>query len=223
MKLPPVTHESELAALVHEIGFLPMFESCIPGFSLEDCTPKSHWFVDGVEGPWEWKGYVLDGTIAYGKLFDKKAGFIDAEWLPDFCNYRRDGYDFEGFFEDGFASYKSKAIIDSLLRTGPRISSALKEDCGYRPEGEKGFDGVITLLQMQTFVTVKAFEYSRDRFGQPYGFGLARYALMEQAFGEALVNAADKTPPAESREKIRAHIAGLWPAATARQIEKLIR
>ena len=33
------------------------------------------------------------GRIAYGKFFDRKAGFISREWLPVFANYRRDGYD----------------------------------------------------------------------------------------------------------------------------------
>lgn len=221
--LAAVTHETQLAALVHEIGFLPMFASCIPGFSLEDCTPKSHWFQEGVEGPWEWKGFVLDGTIAYGKFFDKKAGFVDKAWLGDFCNYRRDGYDFEGFFEDGFASFKSKAIVDTLSRQGPLLSRLLKEACGYREGGEKGFDGVITQLQMQSFVTVEAFEYPRDRFGRPYGWGLTRYALMEQVFGEEAANAAERRTPLASKERIKAHIARLCPEADEKQLERLLR
>ncbi|MDO4572876.1 MAG: hypothetical protein Q4C13_05865 [Clostridia bacterium] len=223
MKLPDITNEAQLAALVHEIGFLPMFQCRVPGFSLEDCTPKRCWFVEGVDGPWEWKGRVLDGTIAYGKVFEKRAGFIDAGWLPDFCNYRRDGYDFEGFYEDGFASYKSKALIEELQRTGPLISRALKERLGYGREGEKGFDGVIALLQMQSFVTVKAFEYALDRHGRPYGWGLARYALMEQVFGEETVNAADNRRPAESFERILTHIGALWPEAEEKQLVRLLR
>ena len=35
------------------------------------------------------------GKVAYGKFFDKKAGFISLEWLPYFANYRRSGYDFD--------------------------------------------------------------------------------------------------------------------------------
>lgn len=221
--LATITDETQLAALIHEIGFLPMFSSCIPGFSLEDCTPKSHWFVEDVVGAWEWRELVLDGTIAYGKFFDKKAGFVDKAWLGDFCNHRRDGYDFEGFFEDGFASYKSKAIVETLQRQGPMLSRLLKEACGYREGGEKGFDGVITQLQMQSFVTVEAFEYTRDRFGRPYGWGLARYALMEQAFSEEAVDAVDSRSPGESGERMRAQILRLFPVASERQLDRLVR
>ena len=221
-RLPPVTNEKELTALVRKIGFLPMFSSGIPGYSLEDCTPKDYWFVEGVDGPWEWKGYVLDGTVAYGKVFHNKAGFIDRAWLPDFCNYRRDGYDFEGFFEDGFASYKSKAIVDTLARQGPLVSRALKEQCGYREGGEKGFDGVMTQLQMRSFVTIHSFAYNRDRFGRPYGWGLACYALMEQAFGGDIVNAAENRSPLESRERVKEQIRRVCPEADEKQIERLV-
>lgn len=222
MTLPEIRNEKALSALVHEFGFLPMFRCAVPGFSLEECTPEALWFVDGVEGPWEWKGYVLDGTIAYGKFFDHKAGFLDKAWLPDFCNYRRDGYDFEGFFEDGFASHKSRAIIEALSREGPLLSRVLKERCGYRPGGEKGFDGVIAQLQMQSFVSVKAFEYARDKLGRPYGWGVARYALTEQLFGADTVNAADARTPEESLLRMQAHLQSLLPDAEEKALSRLL-
>ncbi len=31
----------------------------------------------------------------------------------------------------------------------------------------KGFDTVMTNLQMQTYITVHSFEYARDKHGQP--------------------------------------------------------
>ena len=31
-------------------------------------------------------------------MFGKKAGFISLKLWPDFCNYRRDGYDFDARF-----------------------------------------------------------------------------------------------------------------------------
>ena len=222
MRLPRITNEKELAALVNEIGFLPFFRCNIPGFSLEECTPPGYWFADGVDGPWEWKGYVLDGTIAYGKLFRRRAGFVSRAWLPTLCNYRRDGYDFEGFYEDGLALYKSKTIVEELSR-GACVSTELKKRCGYQKGGEKGFDGVITLLEMQTFVTIRAFEYARDRYGRPYGWGLARYALMESVFGEETVNAADGTPPKESFAQMAAHLSALWPETPRKQIELLLK
>ena len=43
---------------------------------------------------WEWKGDVArNRQLVYGKFFAGKAGFVSLKWFPDFCNYRRDGYD----------------------------------------------------------------------------------------------------------------------------------
>jgi hypothetical protein len=53
-------------------------------------TPDELWFSDTAEGPWEWKGPVIAlGTVAYGKFFRGKAGFVSLECLPDLINWRR--------------------------------------------------------------------------------------------------------------------------------------
>lgn len=53
--------------------------------------------------------------MAYGKFFDKKAGFISVEWVPVFANYRRDGYDFDALYEDGKAPLKHKKIMSHFI------------------------------------------------------------------------------------------------------------
>lgn len=75
MKLPVIKNARELADLVREIGFLPLFRCEIDGFSLQECTPAGYWFVKDVEGPWEWREEVAaEGEIAYAKLLTKKPG-----------------------------------------------------------------------------------------------------------------------------------------------------
>ena len=84
-----------LIAAVEQHGFLPFFRNEIHGFSIEELCPPELWFADDVDGPWEWKGPAArSGKCLYGKLFNKKAGFVSREWIPDFANFRRDGYDF---------------------------------------------------------------------------------------------------------------------------------
>ena len=52
--------------------------------------------------PWIWRTVAAgSGEVAYGKLFDNKAGFVSLEWLPVFANWRRDGYDFDARWDDG--------------------------------------------------------------------------------------------------------------------------
>lgn len=223
MRLPMLTSRQDVEKLVEEIGFLPFFANEIKGFSVEELTPPSYWFVNGVEGPWEWKEQITDtGEIVYAKLFKKRAGYVSRRWYPDLCNFRRDGYDFEGFYEDGHASYKSKEIIDLLGRNGPMLSQQIKEELGYGKDSKKGFETVVTLLQMQTFLAIDRFVYKLDRHGRPYGWGVARYCTAEQRFGEPLVNAATCEPD-ESLERILTQLCSLRPDAGREALAKWIQ
>ena len=100
MSNPMIHNADELEALAQRMGLLPFFACGIPGFSIEDFTPSQFWFEEGVDGPWEWRMDVARRSIvAYGKLFNKKAGLVSREWYPDLANYRRDGYDFDARYE----------------------------------------------------------------------------------------------------------------------------
>lgn len=70
---PELHNAMELEALVQQMGFLPFFRCAAPRFSIEEFTPGRYWFVDGVDGPWEWRMELARrGVVAYGKLFAKK-------------------------------------------------------------------------------------------------------------------------------------------------------
>ena len=77
MPKPKISSAMELEAPVQQMGFLPFFACAVPDFSREECTPSRYWFVEGVDGPWEWRMEVTRrDVVAYGKLFFKKAGLI---------------------------------------------------------------------------------------------------------------------------------------------------
>lgn len=223
MRFSPVTTQEELSSLIREIGFLPFFRNHIPGFSIEEITPADLWFSDERDGPWEWKGPVITmAHCAYGKLFQNKAGYISEEWFPDFANYRRDGYDFEARYEDGLAKHKDKLVMDVLEETGPILSKSLKQQAGFGKDGQKGFDGVITRLQMQGYVLCTNFEYMRDKHGIPYGWGVARYGTPEQFFGERFADLAYQRDPAESYSRMLEHLKKILPDADDTSLRKLL-
>lgn len=224
MPQPRIHNAMELEVLVQQMGFLPFFSCAIPNFSIEEFTPSRYWFVEGVEGPWEWRMELARrGVAAYGKLFAKKAGLVSREWYPDLANYRRNGYDFDARYEDGLASHKEKRVMDVLLREGPTLSKDLKRLAGFGSGGLKGFDTVITNLQMQTYVTVHSFEYAHDKYGRPYGWGIARYAMTEDVLGSYVTQGAYNRDPEESKVKIIQHLGILCPEAFDDDLEKLIR
>ena len=218
--------EKDMEALVLEWGFLPFFKNEFPGFSIEEHTPPELWYDSdsGDWAPWDWKGPVARmGTCVYGKFFWKKAGFVSMEWFPDLANLRRDGYDFDARFDDELASYKDKELYDAIVKNGSVQTGQLKQLCGYGgKDGKKGFETVITRLQMQTYLCVADFDYATDRRGVPYGWGIARWSAPEAIFGYDAVTAAYARKPDQSRQRLLEHLQKRLPQASEGQLVKLL-
>ncbi|MDO4563968.1 MAG: hypothetical protein Q4C12_09105 [Clostridia bacterium] len=218
-----ITSCEELEHMVLEFGFLPFFRNEIPGFSVEDYTPPELWFSDTEDGPWEWKGPVArGGTCVYGKLFRKKAGFISLDWFPDFANYRRDGYDFDARCDDGLVFYKDKYLYETIAESGSILTGDMKAKCNYGKDGNKGFDTVITRLQMQTYINIADFDYMTDKNGKQYGWGVARYTTPEVQYGYEIVTSAYSRSPEESRKRMLNYLEKLLPQAKEEQIRRLL-
>ena len=213
----------DLIAAVEQYGFLPFFRNEIHGFSIEELCPPELWFADDVDGPWEWKGPAArSGKCLYGKLFNKKAGFVSREWIPDFANFRRDGYDFDARWDDGLASYKDKELYEAIAGEGRMLSKRLKEALNYRKGGNTGFETCITRLQMQSYVCIADFVYMQDRYGRPYGWGVAEYATPEELFGYDLITSAYQREPQESKERMMQHLSSILPGASVQQLTKIL-
>ncbi len=214
--------QEDLLSIVEETGFLPLFRGEIAGFSVEDLCDPALWFQDDVDGPWEWKGPIARSKrCMYGKFFGGKAGFVAAEWVPDFVNYRRNGYDFDARCDEGLAPKRDAYLYETVAAEGTLLSKRLKQLCNYRKGGNTGFDTVITRLQMQTYVCIADFVYERDRHGKPYGWGVAEYTTPEFLFGDRAA-AAYRRRPEDSAERILEHLRKTTEAPMS-AIERLIR
>ena len=218
----PISTKEDLIEVLERFGFLPLFANSIPGFSVEEHVDPAVWFTDQ-EGVWEWKGPVIrQSGCAYGKLLEKKAVFVSRAWYPDLANLRRDGYDFDARFDDGLASRREKGLYELIEQAGPIRSKELKKLGNYGPKGNKGFDGLITRLQLLGYVVISDFVYDLDRYGRPYGWGLARYATPEHLFGADFSANVYEREPAESRERLRRHLKSILPDASEGQIARIL-
>ena len=94
---------------------------------------------------------------------------------------------------------------------------------GFGGDGLKGFDTVITNLQIRTYITVHSFEYARDKYGQPYGWGIAKYAVTEDVLGADVTQGAYNRSPDESKARIVQHLETLCPDVCDDDLAKLIR
>lgn len=220
--------KQDLLDAVEEFGFLPYFAHEIRGFSIEEHCDPSVYFSDQ-PGVWEWKGPVIQELrCGYGKFFHKKAGFISRRWFADFANYRRDGYDFDARVDEGLANYNEQYLYDIIASRHSILSKEAKAIGGYvKPrqngpdqwEPRRGFDTIITRLQMQAYVITSNFEYEMDRNGNFYGWGIARYSTPEEFFGRRFVNHVYDRTPEESRKRIIRHLRKILPEAGIDEIE----
>ena len=173
---------------------------------------------------WDWKGPVIKETgCAYGKFMENKAVFISREWFPDFANYRRNGYDFDASYDDGLAPYKDKELFDLIDRSAPILSKRLKETGNYRKGGKKGFDTIMNRLQAKCYVVISDFVYQRDKYGQPYGWGIAEYTTPEQFMGNAFMEHVYERTPEESYRRLLTHLKALLPEADEAAIRRLLK
>ena len=234
-----IERQEQLEALIKEVGFLPFFRNGIEGFSIEEMTPPELLFGDDFEnGPWQWKGPIIaNWESAYGKFFQKKAGYVSLEWLPDFMNWRRSLYPLEKETAD------ARHIHEVLVENESMLSKQLKVASGFTLSRKRSklnpddpsetivnkrngmaFDALIAQLQMGTHVCIADFEYLISKKGEPYGWGVARYCTPEAMYPDLfpIKELVEGRTPEQSRGRIIDHLQALFPDVDRKKIEKLI-
>lgn len=209
---------------IHEVGFLPLFASAIPGFSVEEHTWVHDWWTEDPDrDPWMWRMAIAErDDIAYGKFFDRKAGFISLPWFPLFANYRRDGYDYEGLYQDGKMNNRAKAILDTLELDEDAVGREMMSgELRKKAAVAKGFDNVLIDLQMQSFLLISRFQQKRNKYGIPYGWHLPSFMTPETKWGYDMVNSTSEKPE-KSLEWMTEQIRQFYPRADEKAVRRLL-
>ena len=213
---------SELIDCIQQIGFLPLLESGIYGFSAEAMVEDDCRYVVFPDGGWDWplwkwKGQVVaEGNTVYGKFFASKAGFVSREWWPDLCNYRRAVHPApeEGTIED--------AILETLREHGSMITRELRAACGFTgPKMRSRFDSYVTRLQMACRIVTEDFVYPVDRHNREYGWGWALLTTPEQLYSRD--SCLCERSPEDSFERMVGHMRKMLPDADERQLKKMLK
>ncbi|MBR6031885.1 MAG: hypothetical protein IKP36_08000 [Bacteroidaceae bacterium] len=220
-EFPRIGSAAELMALIDDIGFLPLLDSGIPGFSAEEIVDEDCRYVVFSDGGWDWPLWKWKGQIVtempclYGKFFAGKAGFISRDWWADFCNYRRSKFPLPE--DDTIES----AILDTLRMMGSTITRELRAACGFNGKGMRSkFDGYITKLEMATYIVTEDFVYPRDKHGREYGWGWSLLNTPEALYGKEACTCS--CTPEVSYKRLYEQFKKILPEATERQILKLI-
>lgn len=201
----------DMEQLVLKKGILPFFKNEIDGFSIEEETPRSLWFSDYEDGPWEWKGPVIAGLqAAYGKFFFNRAAYVRLDLYVHLLSLRRNGQTplslchtegarriYEAICQSesllthdirsrcGFSRPKAKVATpsDQLLRQAEQSAHITGHIKKSAPRTES-LDTLLTRMQMQGLLCIANFEYRHTADGRPYGWGIARYTTPETLYPE---------------------------------------
>ena len=222
MRYKEIYSAAQLMELIQQLGFLPLLDSGIRGYSAEEMVADDCHYVILPDGGWDWplwkwKGpIVTEGNCVYGKFFAAKAGFISREWWPDFLNYRRSRHPRpeEGTIED--------TILATLREQGSLITRELRAACGFTgPKMRSKFDGYVTRLQMGGYIVTEDFVYPTDRHGKEYGWGWSLLTTPEALYGRDACRCEHSSEA--SYDRLLAHFRKILPEADERQIIKLIK
>lgn len=208
--------------LVNEVGFLPLLNLGVPGWSADDVADEDCGYTVNPDGSWEWpiwewKGEIIRETgCAYGKFFDRKAAYISKAWWPDFCNYRRSRFPFPP--EDSI----EYAILETLREGGSMISRDLRKACGMTGPKIRGkFDSFVAGLQMGGYIVTEDFVYPHDSHGRRYGWGWSLLSTPENLFGREACH-PNRTPD-ESYVRLLEQMKKILPHTDDRTIKRLLK
>lgn len=235
MQLPLIKNKEDLIEITNEIGLLPFFENHITGFSVEENISEECWWQGQTEEggkiiwpAWEWKGEVLrDKILVYGKFTNGKACFVSLKWWPYLCNIRRNGYDFDSLLDEHAAHIPvcDRLAMEYLHKNGPCLSKEIKYGLtAFDSKGHNSFDGAMTRLQMETYITPVDFVYPiSKKTGLPYGWGIAKYDTADGYWGKRACRSRYKEDPQDSYSKLEAHLLKMLPECTDKDIKRLLK
>lgn len=83
-------------------------------------------------------------------------------------------------------------------------------------------EGIVTNLQMQTYVILRDLRRRIDKKGREYGWPVSVYTTPEHLWGYALVTSAYKEEPEESRGKILRQAEKCFPDASRKALLKVL-
>ena len=192
--MKPVCSPEDMFADIMEAGLIPFFANHIPGYSIEDLTPRDYWFDGDELGPWDWKIFaVQSGRVAYGKfLLGGKAAFASEECYRHLMNWRRNaspapmkkgkvkggGNKAKAVEEEGMAG----CIMDFVRKNGSCSTADVRRLLGIR---KAAADNLVARLQHRTLLVIGDFERVYRGADLHYsGWQRATFCRPEDLFGD---------------------------------------
>jgi hypothetical protein len=216
-----ITEYKDFLKALEDVGFMPLSNNCINFINLSDLTPPEQWHTDLPSDPWQWRIKAEEEhKAAYGKLFDKKPGFISLEWYPVFLSARRKGETFDEIYSGGLISRYAKQIYELFEEHETLATHEIKSLCGFTKELNSKYESAMSELQMGMFITINGEKRKMNSDGEEYGWPSTAYSTVEKWAGEELMDEAWSIKPGDASDMILERIMDFNPNAEHRKIRK---
>ena len=208
-----VINAESMLAVIHEAGLIPFFSNLIPGYSIEERTPREFWFDGGdTLGPWDWKiDCVQSGDIAYGKfVLGGKAAFATFEVYRELLNWRRSKSAY-------LPNEDEKKVLDLMASQGSVEMREIRRLLGVK---KSAADALMARLQMKTLALTG--DITRVYRGQDLhyvGWQVSTFCSPESLFEDT----PDKSFPFAAFMEARSLRSSLSPAESYRYLSDIIR
>jgi hypothetical protein len=177
-----LTNYQDFISRVEELGFLP-FSGIADGMpSLASETPGNIWHTgDDQTDPWRWKDRACEEKrLAFGCLLGGNKGFIAPRLYPAFLTACRPEESMEERYSDGLVSQTVWELWKLFQDRRTLDTSEIRRLMGVtRKKGSSRVDSAAAELQKHFCITVAGSRQKLDRSGQPYGWRINVYELVE--------------------------------------------
>jgi hypothetical protein len=213
----------DFISILDEIGFMPLSKNRVNFINLTDLTVPAQWHTELPSDPWQWRVNVeKDGKAAYGKLFDKKPGFISLEWYPKFLTARRKGRSFQEIYLDGLISNYAKQIYTLFEDHESLAVHEIKALIGVTKELSSKFESAMSELQMAMLVTVNGTKQKLNSKGEPYGWPSTAYSTVETWAGEKIIEESEAISAQDAEDDIIIRIEDVVPGISRAKLKSFI-
>jgi hypothetical protein len=213
----------DFVSILEEVGFMPLSNNRVNFISLSALTTPEQWHTDLPSDPWQWRVNIeKDGKAAYGKLFDKKPGFVCLEWYPKFLAARRKGRSFQEIYLDGLISNYAKQIYKLFEEYEILAVHEIKSLIGVTKELNSKYESAMSELQMAMLITVNGTKQKLNSKGEPYGWPSTAYSTVETWAGEKIIEESEAISAQDAEDDILIRVEEVIPGIDRARLKAFI-
>jgi hypothetical protein len=213
----------ETAAIIKELGLLPL-APLIPGYpALNTITAPESWHSGGDSDPWTWRTrFAGDGIAAYGKFISKKAVFLSRDWVPFFLAVLGKNEVPEERYHKGELSKEALNLFNCIsAQEGIDTRLLRKEADLLGKENKKPFDQGLQELQGSMDIVISGTKEKHNEEGDINGWNSTSYETMA---GWLEKNGIERLPISreEAKNELLKHFSGFCPDEAMKKISKIL-